>query len=59
MNVQIVATLVNAALEQVMTNVPNVMMVLIGTKENAQKLAQMDIGKMILITLVRDVTDLA
>lgn len=56
-NVNIVTTLVNVALDQMMTNVPHVTIILIGTMDNVLQLAQMDIIKMILLTLVKDVMD--
>lgn len=58
-HVMLVATLVNVALQQVMTIVPNVTIILIGMKDLALNSAQMDIIKMMKITLVRDATDLA
>lgn len=57
-HVKNVTILVNVALMDLMTVVPNVTMELIGMKENALQNVQIDIIKMTLIILVKDVTDL-
>lgn len=56
-NVKIVTTLVNVVLDQMMMTVPHVTIILIGMMDNVFQLAQMDIIKMILLILVRDVMD--
>jgi hypothetical protein len=55
--VTLVTTLVNVVLDQMMMTVPHVTIILIGMMDNVFQLAQMDIIKMILLILVRDVMD--